>query len=404
MTKGSKRLGWLLASLLIVPSIYFLNFYINLKIGRSSFSPLSPAETKFTGPRLPGKNKHTANFTSNSDLVPHRVYFDRRPQSSHSNATVVSISVLLKYRDKIVGCDVDGVVYKNPSVSDIVLRNFIARYRRVSHVDCFVYCFDMDVVVDSVVSILYEKNGTIVSVPALTDVVIPDYETEEDGVMVCATGFGEVPYLGQWLTYQKTVGIKFIHINANPSFLANFNSSVELRNYSKNGYVSVESWELRLDNKQVFYHSQSLKYQDCVLRYQGRYKYVMVIDFDEYFVPFDQAKDVLSYARKFIKGNIGTIILPRQDYFCMLKGAKDGPMPSDGNLTRLYSTARSTHPHEGKSIHLMKAVRQNSVHRVGEVFPPYNILNYRDSPKSAHCRLAHLSIFPPPPKKRCRYN
>ena len=403
MSKGLKKLRWLLAWLFVL-SISALIFYINLRSFTQISPAPSPAETKFTGPLLPGKNKHTARFISNSDLVPRRVYFDTRPQSSHSNATIVSISVLLKYRDKIVGCDVDGVVYKNPSVSDIVLRYFIARYHPVSHVDCFVYCFDMDVVVDSVVSILYEKNGTIVSVPALTDVVIPDYETEEDGVMVCATGFGEVPYLGQWLTYQKTVGIKFIHINASPSFLANFNSSVELRNYSKNGYVSVESWELGLDNKQVFYHSQSLKYHDCVLRYRGRYKYMMVIDFDEYFVPFDQAKDVLSYTRKLIKGDIGTVILPRQNYFCMLKGAKDGPMPSDGNLTRLYSTARSSHPYEGKSIHLMKAVRQNSVHRVGEVFPPYTILNYRDSPKSARCLLAHLSIFPPPPKKHCRYN
>jgi len=365
---------------------------------------VAPTLTNYTGPKTDKAKGPNKCFEINPDLVPHRAYFDRRPQGSHSTATVVSISVLLEYRDKIVGCDVDGVIGNKTAVVDIVLSGFIAKYHPVTHVDVFVYCYDMDVVPESAVSVLYRKNGSVISVPAMADIVIPNFGAEEESVMVCAAGFGRVPYLDQWLTYQKEVGIKFIHINVNPEFLVNFNSSAVLQNFSNIGYVSVELWESYLNETQVFYHSQSLKYHDCVLRYQGKFKYIMVIDFDEYFVPFGNEKDVLSYAKTLIKGNVGSVILPRQNYYCMIKGGKEGPMPGDGNLTKLYSPTGSSHPYEGKSIHLTKAILQNSVHRAGELFSPYTILNYRDSPSEAHCRLAHLSTFPPPAKKYCKYN
>ncbi len=69
---------------------------------------------------------------------------------------------------------------------------FIETYFPVSHTDCFVYCFDMDINRDSEVSVLYKKNGTIIKEPVRSDSVVipPENVPEKDEVMVCAAGFG----------------------------------------------------------------------------------------------------------------------------------------------------------------------------------------------------------------------
>ena len=338
--------------------------------------------------------------TPSTDVVSLSVYFDPRVQKAHDNATVIFVSVLKAYRQSILGCEVDGIEELKPSVVDIVLSGFIEHYFHVSHMDCFVYCYDMDINEHSKVSLIYSKNGTVLKEPVRTAVVIPKYDVEEDAVMVCAAGYGTIPNLDQWLTYQQTVGIKFIHINIHPSFLVNLNKSSVLQKFVASGYVTMTVWEEYLDKNQVYYYSQSLKYHDCILRYQGRYKYMMVIDLDEYFIPFGDKKDVHSYVMNLIKGNVGSVILSRQEYFCKAKRFNDMAMPSDGNLTKLYETSQSVHDNEGKSIHLVKVIEQNSVHRAGVLFPPYKHLNYRDSPQSSHCQIAHLRTKS---KKPCRY-
>ncbi len=222
---------------------------------------------------------NTPNFRSNfpftsgsTDLVVHGVYFDRRSRASHSNLTVVFISVLRKYRNFIQGCEIDGILVNKKEVVDIAISWFIDHFFPVTHRDCFLYCFDTEIKVNSSVSVLYRKNGKTVKEPALSNsVVIPQNNSgEKDEVMICAAGFGLVPYLDQWLMYQKTVGIKLIHINIDPSILQNLNKS-------SSEFVKVVVWRDNLNTTQAYYHSQSLKYQDCALRYQGIFKYMLVI-------------------------------------------------------------------------------------------------------------------------------
>ncbi len=127
----------------------------------------------------------------------------------------------------------------------------------------------------------------------------------------------------------------------------------------------------------------------------GIFKYMMVIDFDEFFVPLDTNKTVLFYAKKLIVNNVGTVVLTRQDY-CKLKKLT---LPSDGNMTKVYDTSIFSHTNEGKSLHLVKSLDQVSIHRAG-VLSNYTLLNYRDSPMSASCYLAHLTRKQP--RFRCR--
>jgi len=119
---------------------------------------------------------------------------------------------------------------------------------------------------------------------------------------------------------------------------------------------------------------------------------MMVIDFDEYFVPQGKTKNILSYARSLIKEKIGSVILSRQDYYCKTV-ERAAEMPIDGNLTNLYNTTKSVHHRQGKSIHLVKAVLQNSVHRSGPLLPPYTRSSYKESQHKAQCYITHLVHF-----------
>ena len=79
-----------------------------------------------------------------------------------------------------MGCEIDGVESNKIQVIDIAIAWFISRFFPVSHRDCFLYCFDMNVNRDSEVSVLYKKNGTIIREPVQSDsVVIPPTDVPE---------------------------------------------------------------------------------------------------------------------------------------------------------------------------------------------------------------------------------
>ena len=337
----------------------------------------------------------------NTDLVLHSIYFDRRPQKSHSNATIIFMSVLEEYRERILGCEVDGVLQVQSEVVDIMLSNWIKINCNTTHTDCFLYCYNVHIQDDTIINVLYNKSGTIMKEPIQTEIVIPSHETEEEAVMVCATGFGEVQHLHEWLTYQRTVGVKFIHLNVNPSFLINLKKSSLLQNLTDTGYIKIVVWEDYLNESQVYYRSQSLKYQDCVLRYQGKYKYMMVIDFDEYFIPLGKSKEILSYAQSLFTKKYGSAELYSPMYYCMAKIVNTTIMPRNGNLTELYDTSISHSKDVGKSLHLVKALELNSVHHFGKLFPSYRFRGQKNSYDSSHCYVAHLKPRRPEGGKEC---
>jgi len=174
-----------------------------------------------------------------TDLVPHQVYLDRRPRFSYSNATVVFISVHEQYRHAIIGCEIDGIQIHQTKVVDIAILHYIVDYFNISHNDCYLFCYNANINESSKVSVLYSKNGSVVKESVRSDVVIipPRNSVEEEGVMICATGFGVLPHLDQWLTYQKTLGVNFIHLNVHPSFLENLHTSSTLKEFIQSGFV-----------------------------------------------------------------------------------------------------------------------------------------------------------------------
>ena len=178
-------------------------------------------------------------------------------------------------------------------------------YHPEPYTEITVSCFDMAVHKNSMVSLIYQYKGIYYKVAVEKAVVIPAevQVAQNNSVMVCSTGYGTPRFLDHWLLYQTTIGVTSIHLNVHVSFIQNVNKSSVLKRYIQSGYVKMIVWEEYLNESQVFLYSQSLKYQDCMLRYHHAYKYIMIIDFDEFFIPLDINKEVSFYADYLLEGS-----------------------------------------------------------------------------------------------------
>ena len=331
----------------------------------------------------------------NIKVVPLAAYFDGRQQHSHRNATVILVDVLEKWVSNITGCDVDGVRQSKIRVHPIFVTGWIKEKHPVSHTELIVQCFDMTTTQESNVSVLFRVgSGGVIKVPVKRrGVVMPSKKgKEKDGVMVCASGYGKPALLQPWLIYQQTIGIKLVHLNVDVSFVQSYNNSKALQNLIESGYVKMVSWTPYLNKSQVFLYSQSFKYQDCILRYQNVFKYMMIVDFDEFFIPMGREKTIQSYTKKlFSKRSVASVTLPSKRYYCKKKDLVNNWRPSDGNMTKLYDTSYSTRSSTGKSIHIVKFVEEVSVHTAANLFPRHRKIKY--SLGQSKCYIFHITEY-----------
>ena len=192
-----------------------------------------------------------------------------------------------------------------------------------------------------------------------TGVVIPSESPLNKGVTygLCH----RIWYLDEWLTYQQTIGINFIHINVHASFLQYIEMSAVLQKLIQDKYVKIMVWEQFLNKSQVYYYAQTLKYQDCIQRYQNIYKYMMIADFDEYFIPLARQKNIRFYVNHLFKDDrTGSVVLYTIKYKC-LANHSDKLVALDGNRTKLVNFQKpEKFSGEVKSIHLVKAVQEVS--------------------------------------------
>lgn len=125
-------------------------------------------------------------------VVPLSAYYDARPQHSHKNSTVILASVLENKQVSIVGCEVDGAQRYKPMVSarPVSVSGWIQYNHHVTHIDIIVSCFDMYIDKNSTVNLLYQDEGNLFRVAVKNDVVMATQDSEQDGVMICSTGYG----------------------------------------------------------------------------------------------------------------------------------------------------------------------------------------------------------------------
>jgi hypothetical protein len=123
---------------------------------------------------------------------------------------------------------------------------------------------------------------------------------------VCAIFQDEAPYLKEWIEFHRMMGVQRFWLYNNNS---TDNYQEVLEPYIKKRIVKLIDWPSPLDADWTPY--QNAAYADCMTRSLGKAKWVAVIDIDEFIVPVDHEKQILSTLRKIekTKPRVGGLML-----------------------------------------------------------------------------------------------
>ena len=250
-----------------------------------------------------------------------------------------------KYQQLIVECygiTIDGEA-----------RSFLLYYNKSMNILMRVYSSDLVVV--PAARVTPKSNSNITSV-------------------VCTKALSRgVPWLPEFLRYQKTLGVDHVHVAVLDTFMKDggyhnilANDSFFLRGVEE-GFITIQVWKEwynSTNDNEWFYYGNTLMYLDCVYRYRGTYDFVSLLDTDDFLtirVPDMSYKDfILKYC--YLEG-IGSCSFKWLFYYPGLCGMK-GKVGEDGNVTANIVPHHVGREQGGnyKSIHLSGAIRDSSFH------------------------------------------
>jgi len=113
----------------------------------------------------------------------------------------------------------------------------------------------------------------------------------------------EAPFLKEWIEFHKLVGVQHFYLFNNCSA---DNYATVLEPYINKGEVELIQWPfLSLSWENWLYTVQAHAYEDCILRAQGKVKWLAIIDIDEFLTPIssDNVPDILEEYEEF--GGVG---------------------------------------------------------------------------------------------------
>lgn len=118
-------------------------------------------------------------------------------------------------------------------------------------------------------------------------VMIPNVQKRTSGIIVCASMLPYyTPYIGEWLEYQKVIGVDHVHMILESTFLNRGSFEVErLQDAVEEGFVSVNFWHQWLNETDICDHSLDLARYTCALQFKDSYSYVIFSDPREFFIP-----------------------------------------------------------------------------------------------------------------------
>jgi hypothetical protein len=228
-------------------------------------------------------------------LIPRVAFFDTRVRKIYNNVTVI-LTHAIKSKVKLVGCVVDGHFTDKVELNEVSVNGWIHMMQPLcTHDNFLIFCFDTPGRNNSKVSVLYEnpKNKSEILITDSEHSLFVPKSRElskhfNSSIMTCTTVFGSPTHIGEWLRYQKMIGVDFVFMNAVESFLhGDAYNDTFLQESIKNGFVQLMVWKEYLKPGALFYHAQSLYYQDCVYRFQGIYEYAIMCDIDDFVIVTD---------------------------------------------------------------------------------------------------------------------
>ena len=350
--------------------------------------------------QLPFQN---ASSKAHSHVLPRAAFFDGRKRGKFRNATVIlaHMKKAVIERSLVIGCKVDGHQIRSFKVQTMKLNSWIhANYPECTHDNVFVLCYDTPGRNNSRVSLVYanpDNESQHFETESEHPLFIPhtSIKRARSSVMVCVTVYDTPPLFSEWLHYQKTLGVDFVYINAQQSFLAGeeFNNTFFQRLLA-DGFVQLKVWQEYLNKKEVFYHSQLLYYQDCLYRFQGVHDYAMMVDTDDFVTPRTNTTLQHCLDNLFVE-KVGSIRLRWVRYYepkCGLNITGNLTIHNVGNLTQYMNISSASLSRNVKSVHKLSSTLEAKVHEVGELVPGYRWIIAPESViYTAHLKKLKLS-------------
>lgn len=350
-------------------------------------------------------------FSPSEDLFVRAVYFDSRARDGHQNVSVFLVVCLrnITADNLIVGCLVDGMEAKQFRVRLIgetpLWRAF---YDHINHEEVLVHCYDLPARNGSTGHVMYKKmkNSTNVTLAAAERPLMfpaPRIQpSSSDGrkynmtIVSCAKIFGKPPWLKEWLTYQRTLGVDHVHLDAEDTFLGTgLMNQPYITSLLEAGFLSIDIWKKYLKPSQIWYHNQGLIYEDCPYRFRGTYDYIVMMDTDDFFTPRVPNEPHLHYyIDKFCRGSgIGSCKFKWVEYYPDTYGFNNAPTV-DGNITRGLRNYAHYNQGNPKSLHRTTVLIDTATHYAFIMIPGYRIITVPVS----EAYVAHVRLFKKAPE------
>lgn len=321
------------------------------------------------------------NFGAITQVAHYDVHKDVIPRTAYYNGQFVTVlaevNAKVLEQDLILSCQIKNHYSTHVQVVHDPIMKWVQNNKRgYTHFFAVIYCYGLGKNDNDTVKILYSPEnsdtvyrsiGTEKSFHILSDGSL----INSNSVIVCVTMYGHPVRFDEWLRYQKTIGVDKVHISAQMSFFVRMEDYPFLIESLANGFVRVEVWKRYLKENEIFYHSQSLVYQDCVLRYQSSFEYAMMADYDDFFIPLIPTESNIHYYLRemFVSKNIASVSLPWIEYHCE---PSNYTFLADGNVTDTLRQDFSRRL-EHKSIHRLNAVSIVSIHSAYKIKPGYEV-------------------------------
>lgn len=323
-----------------------------------------------------------SNYDIFHDVIPRTAYYGGRYIGESNQDVVVvlaEVSATVLKENLIRSCLWNNQRSTGVKIIEDPIMRWVQVYKQgYTHFFAMVYCFGLrvnSVSTKDVVKIIYraQKGGGYRSVDTehqLRFLNNASHTKQSNSVLVCTTMYGHPVRFEEWLRYQKTIGVDKVHVGVQLSFVTGMEQYPFLTESIANGFVEVEIWKQYLGVDEIFYYSQSLIYQDCVMRYQSSFEYAVMVDYDDFFVPVvSNKRDIHYYTSHFFEEHIASIRLPWIELPCTVRNYS---FLVDGNVTQTYSEQDfRIKRKEHKSIHRLSAVEIVSIHQASKIIPGY---------------------------------
>lgn len=330
-------------------------------------------------------------FKPSKDLFVRAIHFDSRPRDGHHNTSVFLVVCLKTITDNnlIQGCFVDGRGAKDFAVKLIgetpLWRAFYDK--KINHEEVMVHCYDLPAHNGSSGYITYRKTADSDIVTAASErlLMIPAPRitpSSEEGkkynmtIVACAKVFGHPPWLKEWITYQRTLGVDHVHLDAEDTFRQNGGMDTEfITDMMAEGFLSIDVWKKYLSTWELWYHNQGLIYEDCPYRFRGTYDYIVMMDTDDFFTPrVPEEKKIHYYIDRSCRGKgIGSCKFKWVEYYPDVVGMNKSVPTADGNMTRALNNYSHYNQGNPKSLHRTTVLIDTATHYAYQMMPGYRI-------------------------------